>query len=141
FILLARYTGQYDLVIGCPVSGRDHPDTEDIMGVFINVLPIRITSDPQVLAGDLVQQVKRLCLEGYSNQTYPFEELVGNLDLDRSLNRNPLFDVLITLFEDTSGSSRGIRRASRKSSYSKYDLSLYVEQGNDGMKMILEYDA
>ena len=96
-VLLFRYTGQRDLVVGTPIAGRNHPQTEDQVGFYVNTLPLRMRIDPEECFVDFVQRVKSLTLQAFDHQQFPFDLLVELLDLPRDLGRSPLFDVLVTM--------------------------------------------
>ena len=100
--LLYRYTGQSDLVVGTPVSGREHEDTENIIGFFLNSLALRTELLPSLSFGENVAHVKATLLAAYEHQHYPFDKLVGELDVVRDHTRNPLFDVMLVLQSNTA---------------------------------------
>ncbi|MFI9841242.1 amino acid adenylation domain-containing protein [Nonomuraea sp. NPDC051941] len=94
FALLARHTGGTDLSVGTPVSGRDTPETHDLVGFFVNTIVLRadLSADPTFEA--LLQQVRERATEAYAHAGLPFERLVEELVPDRDLSRNPLFQIL-----------------------------------------------
>ncbi|MCQ2514825.1 MAG: amino acid adenylation domain-containing protein, partial [Ruminococcus sp.] len=96
-IMLSKYSRQDDIIIGSPISGRTHKDTEKMLGMFVNTLAMRGRPEGNKKYSDFLEEVKRSCLKAYENQEYPFEELVENVDVSRDLSRNPLFDVLLVL--------------------------------------------
>jgi len=100
--LLYRYTGQSDLVVGTPVSGRTHKQTENLIGFFVNSLALRTELHPSLSFGDNVARVKSTLLPAYEHQHYPFDKLVGELDVVRDHTRNPLFDVMLVLQSNTA---------------------------------------
>ncbi len=98
-VLLARYSGQRDIVIGVPVAGRNHADLEQIIGMFVNILPLRLDVAPEYTFTEFVQDVKIRCIAAFDNQDYPFDELVRRLGLSRQTDTNPLFDVVFQTHE------------------------------------------
>ncbi len=96
-VLLYKYTGQCDLIIGCDVSVRPHADLLGIIGMFINMLPIRSQIESSKSYNNFLMEVKQNCIDAFDNQEMPFEELVDKLDLERDPARNPLFDVEFVL--------------------------------------------
>ncbi|EDN69143.1 Non-ribosomal peptide synthetase [Beggiatoa sp. PS] len=92
-ILLSRYTAMDDIIIGFPTANRTHPQLEPLIGLFVNTLLLRIDlkGNPQFEA--LLQSVKRITLEAYTNQDIPFEKLVEELQLERDMSYSPLFQV------------------------------------------------
>lgn len=96
-ILLARYTGQEDVVVGTVVSGRNHLDLERMVGIFINTLPIRNYPQKEMTFKEFLGKVKENTLQAFENQKYPYERLIDKLNVKRDLSRNPLFDVLFVM--------------------------------------------
>ncbi|MFG0331997.1 MAG: amino acid adenylation domain-containing protein, partial [Maioricimonas sp. JB049] len=92
-VLLAKYAGQEDIVVGSPIAGRKHPDLERVIGMFVNTLAMR--NQPEAAKGfrEFVKEVKQNALQAYAHQDYPFDELVQKLNIPREPNRNPLFDA------------------------------------------------
>ncbi|HJX27137.1 MAG TPA: amino acid adenylation domain-containing protein, partial [Thermoanaerobaculia bacterium] len=93
--LLARLSGQSDLVVGIPVSGRTRIETEELVGLFVNTLPIRVDCGGCLPALDLIGRVRRALLEAHAHQELPFEQLVNALRPERDLGRSPLFQVML----------------------------------------------
>ncbi|MEO5574486.1 MAG: condensation domain-containing protein, partial [Gammaproteobacteria bacterium] len=93
-LLLSRYTGQRDIVLGSPSAGRTRIETEGLIGFFINnlVLRIDISGNPTFIS--LLTLVRTVTLDAYTHQDIPFEKLVEELQPEREINRNPLFDVM-----------------------------------------------
>ncbi len=96
-ILLAKLSGQEEIIIGTPIAGRRHSDLEKIIGMFVNTLVLRNYPTAQRTFNDFLHDVRERVLKVFENQEYPFEGLVDKLSLPRDLGRNPLFDVLLVL--------------------------------------------
>jgi amino acid adenylation domain-containing protein len=96
-LLLKRYTNQQDIVLGTPVAGRDHPQLEDQIGLFLNTLAIRTYIDDIYSFRELVQKQKEILAGAYQFQQYPFDLLVQKLDLERDTSRSPLFDIMVVM--------------------------------------------
>jgi amino acid adenylation domain-containing protein len=96
-VLLARTSGQEDLVVGTPVAGRSLPETEDLVGLFANTLALRGRVEGTATLGQVAGRVRELALGAFAHQELPFEKLVNELQLDRDLARSPLFQVLFIL--------------------------------------------
>ncbi|QDH23586.1 amino acid adenylation domain-containing protein [Saccharibacillus brassicae] len=94
FILLSRYSRQADLVVGTPVAGRTHRDTETMVGMFVNTLAMRARPESDKRIVDFLREIKDLCLTGFDYQEFPFETLIDRVSFNRDLSRNPLFDVM-----------------------------------------------
>ncbi|HEY9513105.1 MAG TPA: condensation domain-containing protein, partial [Rhodanobacter sp.] len=92
-VLLARYSGQDDLVVGTPIANRNRAEFEKLIGFFANTLVLRtdVSGDPPFL--ELLERVKQTALGAYAHQDLPFEMLVEKLHPHRDLSRNPLFQV------------------------------------------------
>ncbi|MFP5287693.1 MAG: condensation domain-containing protein, partial [Thermoanaerobaculia bacterium] len=97
FALLARLTGQQDLVVGSPIANRNRREIEDLIGVFVNTLALRANVGRAPDFRDLLRQVREVSLGAYAHQDLPFERLVEDLHPDRDLSRSPVFQVLIAL--------------------------------------------
>ena len=95
--LLARYTGQEDVIVGTPVAGRSRPEVEGLIGLFVNTLVLRTdtSGDPTFL--ELFRQVRETAINAYANQDVPFERLVEELRPVRDPSRNPVFQVMFDL--------------------------------------------
>ncbi|MCP1186776.1 non-ribosomal peptide synthetase [Paenibacillus sp. 1781tsa1] len=96
-ILLSQYSRQADIIVGSPVSGRVHPDTESTVGLFVNTLALRGRPESSKRYLDFLHEIKETSLKALEHQTYPFEELVEQVQVQRDLSRNPLFDVMFIL--------------------------------------------
>ena len=97
YILLYRYSDQDEIIVGTPIANRNHPDLENMIGVFINPLALRVnlTGNPGFL--ELLKRVRNVCLEAYANQDLPFEKLVEELNPQRDLSRTPIFQVVFNM--------------------------------------------
>lgn len=103
-ILLYKLTGQNDLVVGMPASGRRNTEIENIIGVFINVLAIRSEVQDDCELHHFLDKVHQNTVTGLEHQEYPYEKLVADLGIATDINRNPLFDVMFVYREeDASG--------------------------------------
>ena len=97
YALLYKYTGREDIVVGFPISGRPHPDLENIVGMFVNTLPMRNFPAGRKIFAQFLQEVKDNALTAYDNQLYQFEDLVDRLNIKRDMGRNPLYDTMFGL--------------------------------------------
>jgi amino acid adenylation domain-containing protein/non-ribosomal peptide synthase protein (TIGR01720 family) len=96
-ILLYRYTGQSDIVVGSPISNRHRAELEDVIGLFVNNLVLRTDLSGEPTFREVLQRVRKIALEAYAHQYIPFERLVEELQPERELNRYPLFQVAFIL--------------------------------------------
>ncbi|HEX2252149.1 MAG TPA: condensation domain-containing protein, partial [Thermoanaerobaculia bacterium] len=92
--LLHRYTGQTDIPVGSPIANRDRVELEGMIGLFVNTLVLRSDLSGAPTFRDLLRQVRETSLGAFAHKELPFEKLVEELDLDRDMGRNPLFQVL-----------------------------------------------
>jgi len=96
-VLLSRLSGQEDIIVGILVEGRRHVDLENIIGFFVNTLPLRNFPSGEKPFLEFLKEVKENTLNALENQDYPFENLVEKLKIERDTNRNPLFNVTIEI--------------------------------------------
>ena len=96
-ITLCRYTGQTDIAIGTPVAGRNHPAVEDLIGYFLNLVVLRsdLSGDPTVR--ELLERIRRVCVDAFAHQDVPFEKLVEELRPTRHVAANPLVQATFAL--------------------------------------------
>jgi len=94
-ILLAKYSGQEDVVVGTPTSGRRHSDLHNTIGMFANTVPIRTAPQWKKSFRQYLAEVKHTALQAFENQDYPFDRLVKTLNLEREPGRNPLLDAVL----------------------------------------------
>ncbi len=100
-ILLSNYSGQEDIIIGSPIAGRSYADLENIIGMFVNTLVMRTNPSGKKSFDEFLLNVREMVLEVYENQDYQFEKLVEQLELQRDMSRNPLFDVMFNMQNNT----------------------------------------
>jgi amino acid adenylation domain-containing protein len=96
-VLLWRYTGQRELIVGAPVANREVIDTEKSIGFFINALALRSELDPDSTFSEFLKQVRAIALDAFNHQHLPFEKLVEELRLDRHSTHAPLFQVAFSI--------------------------------------------
>lgn len=142
-VLLWKYTGQQDILMGSPIAGRSHADLENVIGMFVNTLVMRNRPGGSKSFGEFLNEVRQNALTAYENKDYPFEELVEKLALKRDLSRNPLFDVMFVL-QNMSGKreeARGIKLANYEfvKKVSKFDIMLQVVEQNGTIVLEFEY--
>ncbi|HEY0783434.1 MAG TPA: condensation domain-containing protein, partial [Thermoanaerobaculia bacterium] len=131
--LLARYSGQDDVVVGSPIANRNRTEIEPLIGFFINTLVLRtdLTGNPQVRT--LLGRVREASLGAYAHQDLPFEQLVGELQPERDLARNPLFQVFFVLQNipqtgGRDGEESSIRSVRVDEGLAKVDFTLSAEE-------------
>jgi amino acid adenylation domain-containing protein len=143
--LLARYTGARDLVIGTPIAGRSRTETENLIGYFVNTLVLRsdLSGDPSFR--EMLARIRTTVLDGFSNQELPFDKIVADLQPERSLSYNPIYQVAFAL-QESPGSSIVIPGATVEPiklglTASKFDLFLSVREAGDGFDVSVEYNT
>jgi amino acid adenylation domain-containing protein len=141
--VLARWSGQQDVVVGTPISGRTHRQTEGLIGFFVNTLALRARLDQANNFEALLQQVKETVLSADAHQDLPFEKLVQELAPERDLSRQAIFQVWFVLQQkakEEAGIS-GLRLQSVPGSQvaSKFDLTLIMHESDEGLRGALEY--
>jgi amino acid adenylation domain-containing protein len=94
FILLHRYTGMEDFVVGSAIAGRNHPDTQSLVGFFVDTVALRADLSGNPTARQLLQRVRQTVLEAVQHSELPFDQLVSGLGLPRNLDRHPLFQII-----------------------------------------------
>ncbi len=142
--LLHRCSGQDDVCIGVPVSGRTHPATEDVVGLFVNTLPLRSRSSASQSFAELIREVRDTTLDAFAHQDMPFERIVDALQLPRSLSHSPIFQVMFA-WESIQHSRRlaEVRVAPHQVDHedSKFDLTFSVTETPEGFELFLEYNS
>jgi len=143
YILLYKYTSNEDIIVGTPIVGRDNTQTNNIIGMFVNSLPLRKKFSSNDSFIEFSNAVKEMCLNAFAHQTYPFDELVNKLNIKRDSSRNPLFD---TMFIYQNEGQTKVNLGDIKSKYyipdsniSKFDLSLEVVPENNKLNLRFEY--
>ena len=144
-ILLSKYTGQEDLIIGSPIAGRPHADLEKIIGMFVNTLAMRNYPSGAKTFQEFLKEVRENALAAYEHQDYPFEELVVKLNLRRDLSRNPLFDTMFVLQNQDLGKTEidgfVITPYQFENKIAKFDLTLQAVGNENGIHFELEYSS
>ncbi|QNN43946.1 AMP-binding protein [Pedobacter roseus] len=148
-VLLYRYSGQSDLIIGTPMAGREHSDLEDQIGFYVNTVALRSRFSGSDSFLELVDHVRGVSLGAYEHQAYPFDELLEELHLQRDMSRSPLFDVMVVLSNDgqvskTREKPNGFLVDSYKpikNIISKFDLQFSFSELSDGIAFNLEYNS
>ncbi|WP_353961229.1 non-ribosomal peptide synthase/polyketide synthase [Paenibacillus sp. S-12] len=142
-ILLHKYTRQEDVVVGTPIAGRNHSDVQPLIGMFVNTLAIRSYPAAGKTFLDYLKEIKETTLGAFEHQNYPFEELVGKVNVARDLSRNPLFDTMFALqnTENLEIQLPGLHLSTYASEeiVSKFDLSLDVTEIEEGLEYLFEY--
>ena len=144
-LLLSRYSGQEDIVVGTSVAGRDHAEIEPLIGFFINTLAMRTDLSGDPTFRELLARVKKVALDGYAHQEIPFEKLVEELQPERNLSYNPIFQVLFGLQnmprQVFQASGLRVERSPVHQGTSILDMSWFAWETDDGLLLRVEYDT
>lgn len=154
YILMFKYTGQEDIVIGSLVAGRQNTEIENVIGMFVNTLPIRAYPNNNKTFSEFLAEIKENVLNALENQNYRFEDLIEKMGIARDLSRNPLFDTML-IFQNTNKeieiSDIGVpkveiatgdlvfRTYPYEEHLSKLDFTIEVVAREDEIKCYLEY--
>jgi amino acid adenylation domain-containing protein len=142
-ILLAKLSGQEDILVGTPIAGRKHAEIEYIIGMFVNTLTLRNLPSPQKTVDDFLKEVKNQTLAAFENQEYQFEDLVEQVAVNRDVGRNPLFDVVFVLQNiDNPGveiPGLKLRPYEYEMNISKFDLTLTGFEAEESLLFSWEY--
>jgi amino acid adenylation domain-containing protein len=145
-LLLHRLCGRNDITVGAPVAGRGHPDSENLIGFFVNNLVLRTDLSGNPPFRELLLRVRETTLGAFAHQDVPFERLVEELQPPRDLSRNPLFDVMINYLSGVgSSTTRGglhYQPVELERTTARFALTLYVSDEEDGgLGLCLLYQA
>lgn len=144
-ILLSKYTGQDDIVVGSPTANRHLRQTEGLIGFFVNTQANRILLSDTQNFESLVQQVHQGQIEAQLHQDLPFERLVEELDVQRDTSRHPIFQVLLSV--QSFGNQQGVRqknyfkqfRSKGTFEVEKFDFSIFIDDGLDEISAFISY--
>lgn len=143
--LLFRHSSQEDMVIGCPIANRNRSETESLIGFFVNTLALRmdLSGDPAFPA--LLEKVRQVALDAYAHQDLPFEKLVDELNIERDLSFNPLFQVMFAL-QNAPGEAfdlpdLNITFSDMGRTTALFDMVLDIWEADDGLVGVWEYNT
>ena len=143
-VLLSRYSGVDDLVVGTPIASRNRPELEGLIGFFANTLPLRVDLSGNPSFRELLARVREVALGAYSHQDVPFDRLVEELQPERSLSHTPLFQVIFA-FENASPAAEPedlkMRWLEIDRPTSRCDLSLFVTDKGAELSCMWEYST
>ena len=144
-ILLHRYTGQDDIVVGSPIANRNRIEIEGLIGFFVNTLVLRTDHSGNPTFRELLRRVRETALEAYAHQDLPFEKLVEELRPDRDLSRSPLFQAMFVFQNAPAGelNFKGLNVSPMRMAgeTTKFDLTLSVHEGAPGLRAALQYST
>ncbi len=142
--LLAKHCDTRDLVIGTPVTNRNRSELNELIGLFVNTLPIRILHKPQSTTVELLAQIRQTMLDGLANQDTPFESIVDAIHPERSLSHAPIFQTMFVLQnaieESIHHSDLKMLPLEAETSSTKFDLTLAIQQESNRLRCVFEYN-
>lgn len=144
-ILLHRYSGQTDILVGSPIANRNRSEIENLIGFFVNTLVLRTNLAHNPRVSQVLQQVRDTTLDAYAHQDLPFEKLVEELHLPRTLSHNPLFQVMFIYqnipHEPLDLAGLAVQPLEEDNGTSKFDLNLVIEEAGDALCGTLTYNT
>ncbi|BAY65521.1 amino acid adenylation [Calothrix brevissima NIES-22] len=145
--LLYRYTGQEDIVIGSPITNRNRPVLEPLIGFFVNSLVLRTRLENNPTFKEVLAQVRQVALDAYVHQDVPFDQLVEVLQPQRHLSHSPLFQVMFVLQNtpieklDLAGLNVTQLELDRPTAGATFDLTLSIQEIDSELRGAFEYNA
>jgi len=143
--LLAKYSGQSEVVIGYPVANRHRKELESLVGFFVNTLVMCLEIDARLSFRQLLQKIRLKTLEATNNQDYPFDKLVERLNPKRNLSYAPVFQVMLSVHHDQQpemppGFNLTPLRLTQTAG-AKFDLNLIAEASTEQLSLAFEYNT
>ena len=145
-VLLSKLSGQENVTVGTQITGRDHADLEEIVGVFINALALRNYPKGELCFREFLEEVKLNMLSCFAHQSYPFEELIRTLKVKRNTDRHPLFDMMF-MYENLDTNEEfaipglSLRPYGYANKVTKFDLTLTARETNGELLLNFEYST
>ena len=144
-VLLSRYSGQEDIVVGSAIAGRTHSETEKLIGLFVNTLALRTDLSGNPTFRDLLRRVRETTVNAYAHQDVPFERVVEEINPIRDSSRSPLYQVML-LLQNTPSQKAGMSGLEMTSfgsgtETSQMDLILSLSEGTQGITATLTYNT
>ncbi len=141
---LNKLSNQEDIVVGVSSSGRPNSDFDNVVGIFLNSIPLRNTVNGDLTFREFLREIKSNTLNCFNHQLFQYEELVEALQVGRNMNRNPLFDAILVYKEETikgefQNVELDISTVKREHEYSKFDLALFAIGGEENLKLQFTY--
>ncbi|MCX4881509.1 amino acid adenylation domain-containing protein [Streptomyces sp. NBC_00847] len=145
-VLLHRWSGERDMVIGTPVANRARPELDDLIGFFANTLAMRVRTEPGTSFRDLLAQVRQTTVEALARQDLPFERLVEEVRTERTLTHNPLFQVAFVMEDGRDASELDTllperARETHTPDSAKFDLTLVLTDRESTYTGYFEYST
>ncbi len=143
--VLGRHSAQDEIVVGTPVAGRSRAEVEALVGLFLNTIVLRVDLSGDPTFRELLARVRKTAVAAFDRQDTPFEKIVEELEPERDLGRNPLFQVLFQLFTPHDETARGVTEATDTITVDKgaaiLDLAVHLWEEKAGIRGRLEYST
>ncbi|MFL6235263.1 MAG: amino acid adenylation domain-containing protein, partial [Thermoanaerobaculia bacterium] len=142
-LLLSRWSGQDDVILGAPIANRQRPELEGLIGMFVNTLALRVRPGEASTFADLLAQARRTALGAFEHQDLPFERLVEEMRTRRDLSRHPLFQAVFAFQNVRLGRVEvpglALEPVDLASATTKFDLTFSLWEGGEGLAGRVEY--
>jgi amino acid adenylation domain-containing protein len=143
-VALARCSGSRDIILGCDIANRNRQETEEMIGLLVNQLPLRVSIDSSDTFGTLLARTRRCCLKAYTYQDLPFERLVEELVPERHVGRSPIFQVKLGMQRASSPDWHvpgiEVRPLTIATVSSQLDLNVNITDSGERLHVVAEYD-
>ncbi len=142
--LLSRYTGQNDIVVGSPIAGRNHTETESLIGLFVNNLVLRTNLEGNPTFQEILRRLRQVTLDAFAHQDVPFEKLVEELQPARNLSYSPLFQVMFISLPPVQPlqlADLTLTPLPPAMATARFELNLNVWENPAGLRLGLEYNT
>lgn len=144
-LFINKISDNKDITVGVPIAGRNHEETQNIIGIFVNMLPIRLQINEEMTFNELLRYTKNSVLNDFEHQDYQYEQMVKDLNPSRVQNRNALFDVVFALQNmnkpEVSMGDLIFSDYQYETSVSRFDLLWMVYEQENKLFSIIEYDT
>ncbi len=144
-LLLQRFTGLEDIIVGSPIAGRNRAEVENLIGCFINTLVLRTDLSGNPSFRELIQRVRKTAMDAYTHQDIPFEKLLVELHPERNLSHTPLFQVFFNMLNLEGGQVEmpglSVEILDPSDIGSKFDLTLYLIEKGQAIDLNLVYNT
>jgi amino acid adenylation domain-containing protein len=144
-IVLSRHTGKEDIVVGSTIAGRNRPEIDGLIGFFINALAMRVDLSGNPTFQDLLKRVREVCLDAYTHQDLPFDRVVDEINPERDLSRNPLFQIVFNMADVSQRiltlPGCKVTKVSAAGPTAKFDIVLHAPEINGSVELAMVYNA
>ena len=144
-VLLARYTGQDEIVVGAPVANRQDSQLEGLIGFFVNTLALRLSAPGHLSFSQVLAHTRSTTLEAYRHQEVPFERIVEHLNVPRHADITPVYQVLFVLQSTPRGLPQlfeiAVEHVDPQPATVRHDLEVYIFESSDGLHLAWMYNT